>query len=120
MTIPSPIDHIAVPSTNIAASVRWYVDRFAAIVLYQDATWAFLQMGPVKLAIVTPTQHPPHVAVSVTEAQLAAAAKEANVPIDAHRDGTTGIYLHDPFGNAVELICYPPGGTIYQKPPSTT
>ena len=32
-----------------------------------------------------------------------------------HRDGTRGIYLHDPFGNAVELICYPPGKTVYDR-----
>ena len=107
-------DHVAVPSNDIAASVAWYRERFAAEVLYQDATWAFLRVGGVKLALVTPTQHPPHVAVRVDEAQLAAAARQAGLQIDHHRDGTTGIYLHDPFDNAVELICYPPGRTVYE------
>lgn len=118
MTNAFPIDHIAVPSTDITQSVRWYVSKFGATVLFQDATWAFLQMGPVKLAIVTPTQHPPHVAVSCTEEQLDVAAREADVPIDSHRDGTKGIYLHDPFGNAVELICYPQGQTVYKDEPN--
>jgi len=27
----------------------------------------------------------------------------------------TGTGARNPFGNAVELICYPPGGTIYNK-----
>jgi catechol 2,3-dioxygenase-like lactoylglutathione lyase family enzyme len=107
-------DHVAVPSNDIAASVAWYRQRFGAEVLYQDATWAFLRVGGVKVALVTPTQHPPHVAIRVDESQLATAAFEAGVPIDKHRDGTTGIYLHDPFGNAVELICYPPGKTVYE------
>jgi catechol 2,3-dioxygenase-like lactoylglutathione lyase family enzyme len=108
-------DHVAVPSNDIPASVDWYRLQFGAEVLYQDKTWAFLNVGGTKLALVTPTQHPPHVAVSVTEEELAAAAQRANVKIDSHRDGTKGIYVSDPFGNAVELICYPPGGTIYEK-----
>jgi catechol 2,3-dioxygenase-like lactoylglutathione lyase family enzyme len=108
-------DHVAVPSNDIAASVEWYRSRFGAAVLFQDKTWAFLNLGGQKLALVTPTQHPPHVAVRVTEEQLQAAAKTANIAIDKHRDGTTGIYIHDPFGNAVELICYPAGETVYEK-----
>jgi catechol 2,3-dioxygenase-like lactoylglutathione lyase family enzyme len=110
------VDHIAVPSNDIAAGVAWYVKHFRAKVLYQDKTWAFLQLANVKLALVTPTQHPPHVAVGVNEAELAEAAAAAQKPIDRHRDGTTGIYVSDPFGNAVELICYPPGKTVYDAP----
>lgn len=108
-------DHIAFPATDIALSVEWYVTKFGAEILYQDKTWAFLRLGGVKLALVTPTQHPPHVAVKVDAAQLESAAKQAGVEIDKHRDGTAGIYIYDPFGNAVELIHYPPGQTIYEK-----
>lgn len=108
-------DHVAVPSSDIAASVEWYRAQFGAEVLYQDATWAFLNVGGTKLALVTPTQHPPHVAVEVSEEELAAAAARAGVAIDSHRDGTRGIYVSDPFGNAVELIHYPPGATVYAK-----
>jgi len=108
-------DHVAVPSNDIAQSVEWYCAKFGATVLYQDRTWAFLNVGGQKLALVTPSQHPPHVAVKVGEQELASAAQAAGVPIDKHRDGTTGIYIHDPFGNAVELICYPVGQTVYEK-----
>ena len=108
-------DHVAIPSNDIDASVKWYADHFAAKVIYQDKTWAFLQLGGQKLALVTPTQHPPHVAVSVTEDELDKASQTTGVQIDKHRDGTKGIYIHDPFGNAVELICYPPGETVYEK-----
>ena len=106
-------DHVAIPATDIGAGVEWYQKHFAATVLYQDKTWAFLNVGGQKLALVTPTQHPPHVAIEVTEAELTEAA--AGRPIDKHRDGTIGIYIHDPFGNAVELICYPAGRTVYPK-----
>lgn len=108
-------DHTAVPSTDIAASVAWYRSTLGAEVIYQDASWAFLNVGGAKLALVSPSQHPPHVAVKVTEGELAEASRTANVPIDVHRDGTRGIYIHDPFGNAVELICYPAGETIYES-----
>src|SRR5689334_3079822 len=91
-------DHVAVPSNDIAASVQWYVSHFGASVIYQDKTWAFLNVGGQKLALVTPSQHPPHVAIEVTEQQLAEASQASGIPIDHHRDGTTGIYMHDPFG----------------------
>ncbi len=107
-------DHSAIPSSNIAGSVEWYRANLGAEVLYQDSTWAFLNVGGVKVALVTPTQHPPHIAVRVTEEELAAAAQVAGIPIESHRDGTRGIYIYDPFGNAVELICYPAGQTIYK------
>ncbi|RYX81375.1 VOC family protein [bacterium] len=108
------LDHVAVPSNDIAHSVRYYVENFGAEILYQDRTWAFLLLGQGKLALVTPTQHPPHVAMRVDEATLELAAKNAGKPIDEHRDGTKGIYVNDPDGNAVELICYPVGETVYE------
>ncbi|BCM89964.1 hypothetical protein IAD21_01815 [Abditibacteriota bacterium] len=107
------LDHVAVPSNDIAYSVRFYVENFGAQILYQDKTWAFLKLGQGKLALVTPTQHPPHVALRVNEATLEAAAKAAGKPVDLHRDGTKGIYVSDPDGNAIELICYPVGETVY-------
>jgi catechol 2,3-dioxygenase-like lactoylglutathione lyase family enzyme len=111
---PLPIDHVAVPCNDIAGSVRWYRESFGAEVLYEDETWAFLQMGDVKLALVTPTQHPPHVALRVDADDLDRRSAEAGVEVDEHRDGTRGIYLKDPDGNAIELISYPPGRTPYE------
>lgn len=108
------LDHVAVVSRDIVASVRWYVETCGAQVLYQDATWAFLRVGQGKIALVTPVQHPPHVAVRVSEEELAQATREAGRPVDRHRDGTRGIYISDPDGNQVELICYPPGETVYE------
>lgn len=109
------LDHVAVPSADIAASVKWYVQTLGASVLYQDGTWAFLKLGQGKIALVTPSQHPPHTAVRVDDTALVKAAAEAGKTIDSHRDGTRGIYVSDPDGNQVELICYPPGETVYEK-----
>ena len=72
-----------------------------------------------KLALVTPSQHPPHVALRVDLPTLQAAAAKAGKPVDVHRDGTQGIYVTDPAGNVVELIYYPTGGTLYDGTPGT-
>ena len=109
------LDHVAVPCPDIAAGVTYYTENFGAHILYQDATWAFLKVGQGKIALVTPTQHPPHLALRVDEKTLEIAAQNAGKPVDSHRDGTKGIYVHDPAGNAVELICYPPGETLYEQ-----
>jgi catechol 2,3-dioxygenase-like lactoylglutathione lyase family enzyme len=106
-------DHIAITAADVAKSVQWYKDRFNADVLYQDESWAFLQFGGLKLALVNARQHPPHLALSVTEAQLAGEAAKAGQKIETHRDGTCGIYVQDPAGNSIEFICYPPGQTAY-------
>jgi catechol 2,3-dioxygenase-like lactoylglutathione lyase family enzyme len=108
------MDHVAVPSKDIPGDVKYYVDTFGATVLYADKTWAFLRVGQGKLALVTPAQHPPHVALRVDLPTLAAAAARAGKEIDKHRDGTQGIYVDDPSGNVVELIYYPPGNTHYE------
>jgi catechol 2,3-dioxygenase-like lactoylglutathione lyase family enzyme len=109
------MDHVAIQTRDVAGSVQYYVENFGAKVLYQDATWAFLRLGHGKLALVSPEQHPPHVALRVSEAQLEVAAARAGMPIDRHRDGTTGIYVEDGQGNVIELICYPPGETVYEN-----
>ena len=109
------MDHVAVPTQDVASSVRFYVESFGAQVLYQDETWAFLKLGQGKLALVTPTQHPAHVALRVDVRSLEAAAKSSGQEVDEHRDGTRGIYVRDNAGNVVELICYPEGQTAYDK-----
>src|SRR3982750_1142357 len=110
------MDHVALPTKDIAGTVKFYVEHFGATVLYADATWAFLRIGQGKLALVTPSQHPPHVALRVDLPALQAAAAKAGKPIDKHRDGTQGIYVNDPAGNVLELIYYPAGGTVYERP----
>lgn len=109
------LDHIAIQTDDIEAGVEFYVQKFNAHVLYADATWAFMKVGQGKVALVTPAQHPAHIALRVDQSTLDTMAAHAGKPIDRHRDGTIGIYVNDPSGNVVELICYPPGETVYGK-----
>lgn len=108
------LDHVAVQTDDISGTVEDYVSRFSAEVLYADSTWAFLRVGQGKLALVTPSQHPPHVALRVSREVLEREAERAGKPIDKHRDGTEGIYVDDAAGNVLELISYPPGQTVYE------
>jgi catechol 2,3-dioxygenase-like lactoylglutathione lyase family enzyme len=101
------LDHVAIAASDIRGTTKYYVETFGATVLYADDTWAFLQIGQGKVALVSPSQHPPHIALRVDLPTLEAAAAKAGMAISTHRDGTRGIYLKDPAGNNVELIWYP-------------
>jgi catechol 2,3-dioxygenase-like lactoylglutathione lyase family enzyme len=91
--------HVALTVTDISSAIAWYRQRFACRVLYQDATWGFLQFSNINLALVTPGEHPSHIAFATTLQQVAAAG-----PVQLHRDGTRSTYIGDGQGNRVELL----------------
>jgi catechol 2,3-dioxygenase-like lactoylglutathione lyase family enzyme len=91
------IDHIAIPVEDVASAVDWYKQTFQCEVAYQDATWAFLKFGNIKLALVVPSQHPAHIAFVSPEAAKFGALK-------LHRDGTRSCYVTDPAGNSIEIM----------------
>ncbi len=91
------IDHVALPVKNIKESVDWYLRTFQCEVRYQDDTWALLGFDNVRLALVIPEQHPPHIGLVSAEAERFGALKR-------HRDGTRSCYVEDPGGNSVEIL----------------
>jgi catechol 2,3-dioxygenase-like lactoylglutathione lyase family enzyme len=91
------IHHVAVPVRDVDEAVRWYSSRFRCRVAYQDPTWAMLEFGNTRLALVVPDQHPPHLGFEHPNA-------EEFGPLTLHRDRTRSIYLQDPSGNSVEII----------------
>jgi len=92
------LDHIALSVEDISASVAWYENFLQASVVYQDDTWAMLDVGGAKLALTVPIQHPPHVAFAVNDIE------ELGPDYREHRDGSCYVYKCDPDGNTVELI----------------
>ena len=92
-----PLDHVAVSVADIAQAVDWYRNAFRCVTEYQDESWALLRFENVRLALVIPEQHPPHVAVRRPDA-----ASFGNLV--THRDGSRSVYIKDPAGNAVEVI----------------
>ena len=91
------LHHVAISVNDVAAAVKWYAETFRCRVAYQDATWAMLEFENVRLALVIPEQHPPHVGFVHPHAERFGALK-------AHRDGTKSIYVADPAGNPVEIM----------------
>ncbi len=102
-------DHIALTSTNIAEDIEFYRSRFSKIgILYQDESWAFLEVGGMKIALVTPGEHPPHVAFRVKSRELFEQMARTNkATVKVHRDRSESFYISDPSGNATEIVFYP-------------
>lgn len=101
-------DHIAQQVPDVAAAVAWYRRTVPGCrVLYEDATWAFVEAGGVKLAFVLRDQHPGHVAWRVSDAELERLAAEHGREIRPHRDGSRSFYLEGPGGQWVEIISFP-------------
>jgi len=90
------IDHIAIVVTNIKNAVNWYTKNRDCEVIYQNESWADLQFENIKLALVLPQDHPPHIAF--VDESIENGIK--------HRDGSESIYEHDTFGNIIEKIKY--------------
>ncbi|MCA8953355.1 MAG: VOC family protein [Planctomycetes bacterium] len=89
--------HVAVQVEDVARAVEWYRSVFACEVEYQDATWAMLAFANLRVALVVPAQHPPHLSLVRADA-----AKFG--PLTGHRDGTRSVYVVDPWGNSIEIM----------------
>ena len=102
-------DHIAILSTNIVGDVTFYLELFSdSVILYQDETWALLQIGDVKLALVSPGEHPAHISYRVgSRSELEELSSQFSASIKLHRDFSESFYIFDPSGNATEIIWYP-------------
>jgi len=90
------LDHVAVSVRDVPQSVKWYTTHFKCKVVYQDATWALVEFGNVRLAFVIPEQHPPHIAIL--------GDPKAHGEPKTHRDGTSSVYIKDPDGTNVEIL----------------
>ena len=94
--------HAALRVDKIDTAVEWYVATLGAVVCYQDDTWALLEVGKISIALVSPNQHPAHIAFACEN------AGEYGT-LAYHRDGSASVYIEDPFGNTIELVETPPG-----------
>lgn len=102
-------DHIALVSTNIPKDIDSYRKLFSKIgILYQDQSWALIEAGGVKIALVTSGEHPSHLAFRVKSREsLEQMAKEHNSTIKVHRDRSESFYTTDSSENAIEVVFYP-------------
>ncbi|MEH6753301.1 MAG: VOC family protein [Alphaproteobacteria bacterium] len=91
------LHHAALCVSDIRQAVDWYVQNLNANIAYQDETWALLDIENTSIALVLPSQHPPHLAFETQDAKKYG-------KLTPHRDGTASVYVKDPFGNTVEFL----------------
>jgi hypothetical protein len=107
-------DHAAQIVPDIAEAVSWYSQTLPGVkILYQDASWAFLDACGVKLAFVLEGKHPDHLAFRVSSEELDMLAAQYEKSIDTHRDKTRSFYLEAPGGKWIEIISTE--GSAYEK-----
>ena len=95
-------DHIALSSLDIRKSVNWYRQNLNAEVLYQDETWAVVQVSNVKIAFVLPNKHPAHFCFELIDDESHPLIEGKN--FRDHRDGSSSVYIRDPDGNFIEFL----------------
>ena len=102
------IDHIGIQVNDIKESVDFYVKNFGCEIIYQDDTWAFLQFGNVKMALVIEDEHPYHIAFEIEglDSEMGKLPYGNRQNWKSHRDGSISRYIDDPTGNKNELIWY--------------
>jgi len=98
-------DHVAisVKDKDIKGTAAWYKDNMSAEILYLDETWALLKVFDLKLALVIPSQHPPHIAFNINEDQYLDFIKDNKI-FKKHRDGSESFYKKDISGNILEFV----------------
>jgi hypothetical protein len=101
-------DHVAQQVPEVAATVAWYLRTVpGARVLYQDATWAFIEAAGTRLAFIQQGQHPDHIAWRVSDENLERLAAAHGQTVRTHRDKTRSFHLEAPGGRWIEFISYP-------------
>jgi catechol-2,3-dioxygenase len=103
-------DHVAIESSSIEQDIAFFREVVPGLeALYQDSSWGLVSAAGVKLAFVSPAEHPPHVAFRVdSREELQAFAKRTLTNIEVHRDLSESLYLQAPGGAWIEVVYYPP------------
>jgi hypothetical protein len=101
-------DHVAHQVPDIAGAIDWWRTAVGDVeVLYEDATWALIDVSGLRLAFVMADEHPGHVAFRVAPERLDAMAAEHGTAPAEHRDGSRSFYVDGPGETGIEIIAYP-------------
>jgi len=98
-------DHIAFYSKDIFRSISWYTNMLDAKILYQDDTWGLIEVSDLKIAFVSPNQHPNHICFEINDDY--SEKHLANKIFKEHRDGSESCYIKDLDGNHIEFLKWP-------------
>ena len=106
--MPPTFDHVAQQVPDVASAVHWHRQTIPECrVLYEDATWAMVEVAGARIAFIRQGDHPDHVGFRVEAAELERLATQYGETIRPHRDGTRSFYLPAPGDRWIEFIAYP-------------
>ena len=99
------VDHIAIRVSDLDLAQEWYENMLGAELQYKDQYYRRMLLNNTTLALIDENRYPDnHIGVLVEDFdQLPNVGTRI-----AHRDGTVGVYVKDPFGHTVEYIWYSP------------
>lgn len=98
------LDHIAIQVDSIRDTVEYFLNNFNCSIESEYEDWAMLSFENIKVALVMPGKHPPHIAIAVDDKE---SLNKFGAKISDHRDGTSSCYVPMTSGNWVEYIFYP-------------
>ena len=100
----SIVDHIAILVDDLDLAEEWYTDKLSAKITFRDKKYIRLSTQNTNIALIDRAHYEhAHFAILVEKIE--------DLPLELgetvyHRDGTTGVYVKDPFGNYLEYIWY--------------
>ena len=100
----SVVDHVAIMVDDLELAEKWYIENVGGKVTHKQENYVRLKLENINLALLSSDfiTSKPHIGILCDKIE--------NLPNFGskvkHRDGTTGVYLKDPFGNNIEFIHY--------------
>tara|TARA_Y100001937_G_C7000482_1_gene276219 strand:- start:204 stop:539 length:336 start_codon:yes stop_codon:yes gene_type:complete len=100
----STIDHIAILVDDLEMAEKWYIEKIGGRVTHKQENYVRLKLKNTNLALLSTAfiTSKPHIGILCEDIE----ELPKNGSLVKHRDGTTGVYLKDPFGNNLEFIHY--------------
>ena len=100
----STVDHIAILVDDLSIAEQWYTEKLSGNVTFRDQKYVRLRLSNTNVALID-KKHYPHAHFGILVEKIEDLPLEMGEVV-YHRDGTTGVYVKDPFGNYLEYICY--------------
>tara|TARA_B100001250_G_C19784092_1_gene783272 strand:+ start:1613 stop:1948 length:336 start_codon:yes stop_codon:yes gene_type:complete len=100
----SVVDHIAIMVDDLELAEKWYIENVGGEVTHKQENYVRLKLQNTNLALLSKDfiTSKPHVGILCDKMEdLPSTGAKVS-----HRDGTTGVYIKDPFGNSIEFIHY--------------
>ena len=98
------VAHIALCVSDLEVAEEWYTKQLDGKVTFRDKNYIRMRLSNTNIALIDEKHYPhPHFGILVEKKENLAQFEGVRIE---HRDGTTGVYVKDPFGNYLEYIWY--------------